>query len=161
MWYYDGNCTPQSRQSAKLFSSRRNRDSPNPSPAGGCAPSPFGSGGEGHTRLRVRWSLCHINRFTVAPQYNTLSPLPTVVSWLLLRYTYRFFISIYFTLNLFLRFLLVSNSFIKKITVGSPLKLNKFVRRSLKCVFFDFFLRYLPIPFTSKPFAFCSPLLHS
>ncbi len=29
-----------SRQSAKLFSSRRNRDSPNPSPAGECAPPP-------------------------------------------------------------------------------------------------------------------------
>jgi hypothetical protein len=37
----------QSRQSAKLFSSRRNWDSPNPSPAGACAPPPFGSGGRG------------------------------------------------------------------------------------------------------------------
>jgi hypothetical protein len=36
----------QSRQSAKLFSSRRNWDSPNP--------SPFGSGGERHTRWRER-----------------------------------------------------------------------------------------------------------
>ncbi len=37
---------PQSRQSAKLFSSRRNWDSPNPSPAGECAPPPpLGSGG--------------------------------------------------------------------------------------------------------------------
>jgi hypothetical protein len=33
-------------QSAKLFSSRRNWDSPNPSPAGDCAPPP-GSGGRG------------------------------------------------------------------------------------------------------------------
>ncbi len=38
----------QSRQNAKLFSSRRNWYSPNPSPAGKCAPpSPFGSGGRG------------------------------------------------------------------------------------------------------------------
>ncbi len=36
---------PLRRQSAKLFSSRRNWDSPNPSPAGECAPPPFGSGG--------------------------------------------------------------------------------------------------------------------
>ncbi len=36
----------QSRQSAKLFSSRRNWDSPNTSPAGECAPL-FGSGGRG------------------------------------------------------------------------------------------------------------------
>ncbi len=35
---------PQSRQSAKLFSRRRNWDFPNPSPAGECAP-PFCSGG--------------------------------------------------------------------------------------------------------------------
>ncbi len=34
------------RQSAKLFSSRQNWDSPNPSPAGECAPPP-GSGGRG------------------------------------------------------------------------------------------------------------------
>jgi hypothetical protein len=37
----------QSRQSAKLFSSRRNWDSPSPSPAGECAPPPFSSGGRG------------------------------------------------------------------------------------------------------------------
>jgi hypothetical protein len=37
----------QSIQSAKLFSSRRNWDSPNPSPAGECAHPPFGSGGRG------------------------------------------------------------------------------------------------------------------
>ncbi len=37
----------QSRQSAKLFSSRRNWDSPNPSPAGECAPSPLVPGGRG------------------------------------------------------------------------------------------------------------------
>jgi hypothetical protein len=35
---------PQSRQSAKLFSSRRNWDSPNPSPAGECAPPVLGGG---------------------------------------------------------------------------------------------------------------------
>ncbi len=46
----------QGRQSAKLFSSRRNWDSPNPSPAGECAPSPPppGSGGRGHIRWRER-----------------------------------------------------------------------------------------------------------
>jgi hypothetical protein len=39
-----------------FFSSRRNWDSPNPSPAGECAPPPFGSGGRGtwHTRWRER-----------------------------------------------------------------------------------------------------------
>jgi hypothetical protein len=42
----------QSRQSAKFFSSRRNWDSPNPSPAGECAPPRFW--GEGHTRWRER-----------------------------------------------------------------------------------------------------------
>ena len=30
-----------------IFSSRRNWDSPNPSPAGECVPPPFGSGGRG------------------------------------------------------------------------------------------------------------------
>ncbi len=44
----------QSRQSAKLFSSRRDWDSPNPSPAGECAPPPFWSRGKGHTRWRKR-----------------------------------------------------------------------------------------------------------
>ncbi len=44
--------TPQSRQSAKLFSSRRNWDSPNPSPAGECAPLRFW--GEKHTLWRAR-----------------------------------------------------------------------------------------------------------
>jgi hypothetical protein len=44
-----GRCDPQSRLS--FFSSRRNWDSPNPSPAGECAPPPPGSGGvEGHAR---------------------------------------------------------------------------------------------------------------
>jgi hypothetical protein len=42
-----GEVSPQSRQSAKLFSSRRNWDSPNPSLAGDCASPPFGSGGRG------------------------------------------------------------------------------------------------------------------
>jgi hypothetical protein len=39
-----------------VFSSRRNWDSPTPSPAGECAQSPFGlgGGGGGHTRLRER-----------------------------------------------------------------------------------------------------------
>jgi hypothetical protein len=36
-----------------FFSSRRNWDSPTPSPAGECAPSPW-SGGRGHIRWRVR-----------------------------------------------------------------------------------------------------------
>ncbi len=45
---------PQSRQSAKFFLRCRNWDSPNPSPAGECAPPPSGSGGEGHTRWRER-----------------------------------------------------------------------------------------------------------
>jgi hypothetical protein len=39
-------CRAESRQSAQLFSSRRNWDSPNPSPAGECARS-AGSGGRG------------------------------------------------------------------------------------------------------------------
>jgi len=38
----------QSWRSAKLFSSRRNRDSPNPSPAGECAPFPSVQGGGAH-----------------------------------------------------------------------------------------------------------------
>ncbi len=42
---------PQSRQSTKLFSSRRNWGSPNPSPAGEWAPPPRFLG-EGHTRLQ-------------------------------------------------------------------------------------------------------------
>jgi hypothetical protein len=41
-----GGMRTQSRQIAKLFSSCRNWDSPNPSPAGECAP-PFGSGRRG------------------------------------------------------------------------------------------------------------------
>jgi hypothetical protein len=45
---------PQSRQSAKLFSSRRNLDSPNPSPACECAPPPLWFRVEGHTRWRER-----------------------------------------------------------------------------------------------------------
>jgi hypothetical protein len=40
---------PQSRQSAKRFSSRWNWDSPTPLAAGECAPPPFGPGG-GQTR---------------------------------------------------------------------------------------------------------------
>jgi hypothetical protein len=43
---------PQSRQSAKLFFSRQNWDSPNPSPAGGCALPQFW--GEGYTRWREK-----------------------------------------------------------------------------------------------------------
>ncbi len=46
------------RQSAKLFSSRRNWDSPNPSPAGECAPPLCfrgkGGGGQRNTRWRER-----------------------------------------------------------------------------------------------------------
>jgi hypothetical protein len=44
---YLGQATTQSRQSAKLFSSRRNWDSPNPSPSGECAP-PLVPGGGAH-----------------------------------------------------------------------------------------------------------------
>jgi hypothetical protein len=43
---------PQSRQSAKLFSSRRHWDSPNPSPTGECAPSPLVPGGGAHSLAR-------------------------------------------------------------------------------------------------------------
>jgi hypothetical protein len=43
----------QSRQSSKLFSSRRNWVSPTPLASGKCALPPFGRGGE-HTRLRER-----------------------------------------------------------------------------------------------------------
>ncbi len=45
---------PQNRQSAKLFSSSRNWDSPSPSPAGECAPPPLWFRGEGHTHWRKR-----------------------------------------------------------------------------------------------------------
>ncbi len=41
--------TPQSRQSAKRFSSRWNWDSPTPLAAGECAPPPFGPGGRAHS----------------------------------------------------------------------------------------------------------------
>ncbi len=44
---------PQSRQSAKVFSSRRNLDYPTPSPAGAFAPPPPVRG-ERHTRWRER-----------------------------------------------------------------------------------------------------------
>ncbi len=46
-----GYLLPQSRQSASFFFSRRNWDSPNPSPAGECAPPLVPGGG---TRLRER-----------------------------------------------------------------------------------------------------------
>ncbi len=39
----------QSRQSAKHFSSRWNRDSPTPLATGECAPPPFGPGGRAHS----------------------------------------------------------------------------------------------------------------
>ncbi len=44
--------SPQSRQSAKLFSSLRNWDSRNPSPAGECTPSSLGPGGGAHSLAR-------------------------------------------------------------------------------------------------------------
>jgi hypothetical protein len=47
-----GTLTAQSRQSAKLFSSRRNWDSPNPLPAGECAPPPLVPGGEAYSQAR-------------------------------------------------------------------------------------------------------------
>jgi hypothetical protein len=40
---------PQSRQSAKRFSSRWNWDPPTPLAAGECAPPPFGPGGRAHS----------------------------------------------------------------------------------------------------------------
>jgi hypothetical protein len=40
---------PQSRESAKRFSSRWNWDSPTPLAAGECAPPPFGTGGRAHS----------------------------------------------------------------------------------------------------------------
>ncbi len=42
----------QSRQSSKLFSSRRNWDSPNPSPSGECAPPHWFRGGGAHSQAR-------------------------------------------------------------------------------------------------------------
>ncbi len=44
-----GQAWPQSRQSAKRFSSRWNWDSPTPLAAGECAPPPFGPGGRAHS----------------------------------------------------------------------------------------------------------------
>jgi hypothetical protein len=56
--------SPQSRQSAKRFSSRWNWDSPTPLAAGECAPTPFGPGG-GHTRLRLKgWGSPNSNEGT-------------------------------------------------------------------------------------------------
>jgi hypothetical protein len=55
---------PQSRQSAKRFSSRWNWDSPTPLAAGECSPPPFGLGG-GHTRLRLKgWGSPNSNEGT-------------------------------------------------------------------------------------------------
>jgi hypothetical protein len=60
-----GGMRTQSRQSAKLFSCRRNWDSPNPSPAGECAPPPLWFWGEGHTRWRERgWESPNSNVWT-------------------------------------------------------------------------------------------------
>jgi hypothetical protein len=62
VWYI-----PQSRDRVlSFFSSRRNWDSPTPSPAGDCAPSPLiPGGGEGHTRLRERgWGSPNSNKGT-------------------------------------------------------------------------------------------------
>jgi hypothetical protein len=42
-------CTAQSRQSAKRFSSRWNWDSPTPLAAGECAPHPLVLGGRAHS----------------------------------------------------------------------------------------------------------------
>jgi hypothetical protein len=46
-------CGPQSRQSARLFSSRRNWDSSTPSPAGECVPPPLVQGGGRYTLARL------------------------------------------------------------------------------------------------------------
>jgi hypothetical protein len=45
----NGEASPQSRQSAKRFSSRWNWDSPTPLAAGECAPPPFCPGGRAHS----------------------------------------------------------------------------------------------------------------
>jgi hypothetical protein len=74
-------CSPQSRQSAKRFSSRWNWDSPNPLAAGECAPPPFGPGG-GHTRLRLKgWGSPNSNEGTYIVvlyicKYFVVLPLP-------------------------------------------------------------------------------------
>jgi hypothetical protein len=55
---------PQSRQSAKRFSSRWNWDSPTPLAAGKCAPPLFGPGG-GHIRFRLKgWGSPNSNEGT-------------------------------------------------------------------------------------------------
>jgi hypothetical protein len=60
----EGEACPQSRQSAKRFSSHWNWDSPTPLAAGECAPPPFGPGG-GHTRLRLKgWGSPNSNEGT-------------------------------------------------------------------------------------------------
>jgi hypothetical protein len=46
--FLSGGCGSQSRQSARLFSSRLNWDSPIPSPAGECAPPPLWFRGSTH-----------------------------------------------------------------------------------------------------------------
>jgi hypothetical protein len=58
--------TPQSRQSAKRFSSRWNWDSPTPLAAGQCAPPPHPLvRGGGHTRLRLKgWGSHNSNKGT-------------------------------------------------------------------------------------------------
>ncbi len=59
-----GSKRPQSRQSAKRFSSRWNWDSPTPLAAGECAPPPFGTGG-GHTRWQLKgWGSPNSNERT-------------------------------------------------------------------------------------------------
>ncbi len=59
-WCY---CSSQSRQGAKLFSSRRNWDSPNPSPAGECAPTPPPVlGGGAHSLAREGWRVPILTR---------------------------------------------------------------------------------------------------
>jgi hypothetical protein len=62
---------PQSRQSASFFSSRRNWDSPNPSPAGECAPSLWFRG-EGHTFWRERGGRVNIPKRGHTLWYSTV-----------------------------------------------------------------------------------------
>jgi hypothetical protein len=73
----------QSRQIAKLFFSRRNWDSPNPSPAGESAPPPFGSGGRGwgESQIRRRDIPCGVlNILTIyAPMIYTA---PCIMFWM-------------------------------------------------------------------------------
>ncbi len=82
-------CIPQSRQSAKRFSSRWNWDSPTPLAAGECAPRTLwsGGGGGGHTRLRLKgWGSPNSNEGTYTVvlyiyKYFVVYPLQPPAVW--------------------------------------------------------------------------------